>query len=64
MTLHDYLAILRRSWPLILISTIVGTLVALGLSLAMTPIYQSTSQLFVSVKSAGATETNSCEVDW
>lgn len=54
MTLHDYLAILRRSWPLILISTIVGTLVALGLSLAMTPIYQSTSQLFVSVKSAGA----------
>ncbi|MBK6764684.1 MAG: hypothetical protein IPG68_16085 [Micrococcales bacterium] len=54
MTLHDYLGILRRSWPLILIATIVGTLVALGLSLAMTPIYQAQSQLFVSVKSASA----------
>lgn len=54
MTLHDYMAILRRSWPMILIATIVGTLIALGLSLAMTPVYQATSQLFVSVKSAGA----------
>ncbi|MCB0901384.1 MAG: hypothetical protein KDB83_04545, partial [Actinobacteria bacterium] len=54
MTLHDYLTILRRSWPVILIATIVGTLIALGLSLAMTPVYQATSQLFVSVKSAGA----------
>ena len=54
MTLHDYMAILRRSWPVILIATIVGTLIALGLSLAMTPVYQATSQLFVSVKSAGA----------
>ncbi len=54
MTLHDYMAILRRSWPVILVATIVGTLIALGLSLAMTPVYQATSQLFVSVKSAGA----------
>jgi len=54
LTLHDYLTILRRSWPVILIATIVGTLIALGLSLAMTPVYQATSQLFVSVKSAGA----------
>ena len=48
------MAILRRSWPVILIATIVSTLIALGLSLAMTPVYQATSQLFVSVKSAGA----------
>jgi capsular exopolysaccharide synthesis family protein len=53
VTLHDYLGILRRSWPLILIATVVGALVALGLSLTMTPIYQAQSQLFVSVKSAG-----------
>ncbi len=54
MTLHDYLGIVRRSWPLILIATVVGTLIALGASLAMTPVYQAQSQLFVSVKSGGA----------
>ena len=54
MTLQDYMSILRRSWPLIAIATVVGALIALGLSLAMTPVYQATSQLFVSVKSAGA----------
>ena len=53
MTLHDYLGIVRRSWPVILIATVVGALVALGLSLVMTPVYQAQSQLFVSVKSAG-----------
>lgn len=54
MTLQDYMSILRRSWPLIAIATVVGALIALGLSLAMTPVYQAQSQLFVSVKSAGA----------
>lgn len=53
MTLHDYLRILRRSWPVILIATLVGALLALGVSLLMTPQYQAQSQLFVSVKSAG-----------
>ena len=53
MTLHDYLGILRRSWPLILATTAAGALIALGLSLIMTPIYSAQSQLFVSVKSAG-----------
>lgn len=54
MTLQDYMTLLRRSWLLIAIATVVGALIALGLSLAMTPVYQAQSQLFVSVKSAGA----------
>ncbi|HRY10476.1 MAG: polysaccharide biosynthesis tyrosine autokinase [Actinobacteria bacterium] len=53
MTLHDYLAILRRSWAWVLAATLVGGLLALGASLLMTPIYQSQAQMFVSVKSAG-----------
>jgi uncharacterized protein involved in exopolysaccharide biosynthesis len=53
MTLHDYLAILRRSWAWVLSATVIGALLALGASLLMTPIYQAQAQMFVSVKSAG-----------
>lgn len=52
MTLHDYWEILRRSWILIVVSTLVGAGAALGLSMAMTPVYQAQAQLFVSVQSA------------
>lgn len=52
MTLREYWEILRRSWLLIIATTVVGTLAALGLSLLMTPSYQAQSQLFVSVQSA------------
>jgi capsular exopolysaccharide synthesis family protein len=54
VTVTDYLSILRRSWPLVTVLTLVGALLALGISLLMTPMYQAQSQLFVSVKSAGA----------
>lgn len=57
MTLHDYLGVLRRSWLLILIATILGTLLGVAASLATTPVYQATAQLFVSVKSAGEVST-------
>ena len=53
MTLREYWKIVRRSWLLIVATTVVGTLAALGLSLLMTPMYQAQSQLFVSVQSAG-----------
>lgn len=52
MTLRDYWEILKRSWPWIVVMTLLGTLAALGLSLLMTPMYQAQSQLFVSVQSA------------
>ena len=52
MTLYDYWAILRRSWLVIVISAAVGTFLALVLSLLSSPVYQASSQLFVSVKSS------------
>lgn len=53
LTLHDYLGVLRRSWVLILVSTVLGALLGVAASLATTPVYQASSQLFVSVKSTG-----------
>ncbi|MCB0902446.1 MAG: polysaccharide biosynthesis tyrosine autokinase, partial [Actinobacteria bacterium] len=52
MTLHEYVAILRRSWPIIAVSAVVGVLITLAFSLTATKVYQAQSQLFVSVKSA------------
>lgn len=52
MTLHDYWDILRRSWLLVVATTVAGAAAALGLSLLMTPVYQAQAQLFVSVQSA------------
>ena len=52
MTLHEYAAILRRSWPIIAVSAVVGVLITLAFSLTATKVYQAQSQLFVSVKSA------------
>lgn len=54
MTLQDYATILRRSWLLIVISTVVGLLIGLILSLLTTPLYQASAQMFVSVKSTSA----------
>jgi capsular exopolysaccharide synthesis family protein len=56
MTLRDYWDILRRSWLLIVATTLVGALAALGLSLTQTPIYQAQSQLFVSVQTSSEYE--------
>lgn len=52
MTLRDYWDIVRRSWVIIVISTLAGLILGLGLSLATTPVYQAQAQLFVSVQSA------------
>lgn len=50
MTLRETWEILRRSWLLVVTTTITGVALALALSLWMTPIYQAQSQLFVSVQ--------------
>lgn len=52
MSLREYWVIARRSWLLIVSTTLAGALATLGLSLLMTPLYQAQSQLFVSVQSA------------
>ena len=57
MTLRDYLEIMRRSWLLIVATTLLGIGAALGLSELTTPLYQAQSQLFVSVQTGNTNET-------
>lgn len=52
MTLGTYWDIIRRSWKLLVVTTVLFTVAALLLSLRMTPMYQATAQLFVSVRSS------------
>ncbi|UJP41007.1 polysaccharide biosynthesis tyrosine autokinase [Cellulomonas palmilytica] len=57
MELHDYLGILRKRWLSILLITLVAAGAALGLSLATTPQYTASTQLYVSVQ-GGATSSD------
>ncbi|WP_444663099.1 polysaccharide biosynthesis tyrosine autokinase [Cellulomonas sp. CW35] len=57
MELHDYLGILRKRWLSILLITVVAAGAALGLSLATTPQYTASTQLYVSVQ-GGATSSD------
>ncbi|WP_194860509.1 polysaccharide biosynthesis tyrosine autokinase [Dietzia sp. SYD-A1] len=52
MDLRDLLSVLRARWIVIVAATLVGGLLALGLSLLTTPTYQSRVQFYVTV-SAG-----------
>lgn len=50
MELRDYLRILHKSWILVTASLLIGIAAAAGASLLMTPKYEATTQLFVSVR--------------
>lgn len=52
MTLHDYLALLRRNWLLLALMTALGIGLGALASFLTTPVYSATAQLFVSVQSA------------
>lgn len=54
MELRDYIRILHKNWILILVLTVVGAAAGGIYSLLQTPKYQSTTQLYVSVRSEGA----------
>lgn len=54
MQLRDYLALLRRSWLLVLACTVLGGSVGALVALTTPTTYQSTAQLFVSVRNSGA----------
>ncbi|HWL78713.1 polysaccharide biosynthesis tyrosine autokinase [Microbacterium sp.] len=54
MDLRDYVRIFHANWILILVSTLLGIAIAAGYSLLVSPRYQATTQLFVSVRSEGA----------
>src|SRR6478752_1465395 len=47
MGLRDYLRVLRKRWRWLAMCMVLGAAVAVGLTLATTPKYQATSQLFV-----------------
>ena len=58
MELRDYLRILHKNWLLIAAALLTGVAVAAIASLATTPRYQATSELYVSVQVAGEGTTS------
>lgn len=55
MELQDYLRVLRKRWVSIVVITALATLGAVAASLATTPMYQATTQLYVSVQGGAST---------
>lgn len=55
MELRDYLNILRRRWILVLATTTICVLAAIGLTAAATPMYASDARLFVSTSQSSST---------
>lgn len=53
MELRDYLRILHKYWILITSMCLLGVIAGAGLSLVMTPSYQASTQLYVSVRGEG-----------
>ncbi|MEQ6901069.1 polysaccharide biosynthesis tyrosine autokinase [Nocardioides sp. YIM 152588] len=52
MELRDYLQILRKRWPSILLITLLVTGIAAGVTALQTPMYASTARLFISTSEA------------
>ncbi|WP_158862981.1 polysaccharide biosynthesis tyrosine autokinase [Leifsonia sp. AG29] len=52
MELRDYLRVFRKNWILIAVCALVGIAIASIYSLAVTPKYQATTELYVSVRAA------------
>ncbi|MFF1571162.1 polysaccharide biosynthesis tyrosine autokinase [Leifsonia sp. NPDC058292] len=57
MELRDYLRILHKNWILIAVCALLGVAVAAGYSLAVTPKYQASTELYVSVRAGDAAAT-------
>ena len=54
MELHDYLRILRKNWGLISLLTVLGLVLAGAYSVLATPMYESKTQIYVSVRTENA----------
>ena len=54
MELQDYLRVIRRSWVLLLVITLVAVGAATAYSLLKTPEYEATTKVFVSTQSASS----------
>jgi capsular exopolysaccharide synthesis family protein len=55
MEIQGYIAAIARRWKIVVLAAVLGGLVGLGLSLATTPLYQSSAQLFLSAPTTDAT---------
>lgn len=55
MELREYVRILRKSWLLILTFTMLGLIASTAYTLTRTPIYESSSTVFVSTQAGGTT---------
>ena len=53
MELSDYIRILRKSWLVILATTLIGLAAAAGYSLTRTPMYESQAVVFVQSQAGG-----------
>lgn len=54
MELHDYIRILRKSWLLIVVATLLGVGIAAAYSLTRTPQYEASSTVAVSTQGSGS----------
>ncbi|WIB67961.1 polysaccharide biosynthesis tyrosine autokinase [Curtobacterium sp. MCBD17_035] len=54
MELRDYITVLRKGWMMILILALVGVAAAAGFSIAKTPQYAASAQVFVSTETSGS----------
>ncbi|BDV29787.1 polysaccharide biosynthesis tyrosine autokinase [Microbacterium terricola] len=54
MELSDYIRILRKNWVIILVVTLLGLGASAAYSLTRTPIYESSSTVFVSTQTSGS----------
>ncbi|MDJ1114499.1 polysaccharide biosynthesis tyrosine autokinase [Microbacterium dauci] len=54
MELHDYIRILRKNWLILLVCVILGGSAGAAYSLVSKPTYESTTQMYVSVRFEGA----------
>ena len=52
MELTDYIRVLRKNWLIIVIATLLGVGTAAGYSLTRTPLYESSSTIFVSTQTS------------
>lgn len=55
--LRDYIRILSKNWLIVASGALAGLVLALGISAAMSPKYESTTTLYVSVRSGGSEAT-------
>lgn len=54
MELRDYLRVLRKRWPILVVLTLLGGLIGAGATALMTPRYEATTQLYVAVRTSSA----------